>query len=155
MAVDLASPPSGGLALGCRDLCASRRWTFFSQRAMISSTWCFCMSETWPCSLLTIEDKLVWSSTWTSSLWWLLVCCNSHKFLGRDICYSAPRWAPKCSCHKWNGYSSSCQRVFYAKGSSACCSSLRSCVHEYPSKRRGGYLQKALWRSSEGSTQNY
>lgn len=58
-AVDFASPPSGELASGCRDLCASWRFAFSRRRATISSTWCFCISETWACSLLTIEDMLV------------------------------------------------------------------------------------------------
>ncbi|KAG5023169.1 hypothetical protein JHK82_019072 [Glycine max] len=48
--------------------------------------------------------------------------------IAREIrVYELRGWVPKCSCHKWIGYLSFCQRVFYCvEGSSSLSSLLKS-----------------------------
>lgn len=156
--VDSASPPLGGLALGCRDLWASRRWVFSDLRATTSLAWCLYIYETWACNLCIIEDKSVWSSTWISLFYWSFGCSIVVVLVqvlviaiiswGWDITYTAPWWIPKCSCQKWTEHLPLCRRVFLDG------SLLKSlvCASSKEQGGGGGYLQKTLQWSCKGST---
>ena len=74
MVIGFTFAPTSVSFLGHQNRLPSCSCAFSCQRAMNSLAWCWFLSDTCACNLLTIKDKLVWSSTCASSCCWFWSC---------------------------------------------------------------------------------